>query len=223
MLQNCCAVSYFGETFSRLLKDTPELEALQMEYTELETRHNQLLYQVYGPNGLRAKGAHYDMVIAQSYTNIASLAASEQASTTFEYPAPRFSQQLASYAISNLAPAQTVPSSNPGVLREEVVDDQPEFQAEAAFRIVQDNPNSDSSKAPQPAVQPYEEEDAADMTSEILQAVDKGRAISTPAKRTSELDVISQSWKRPRVEPNRVSALVQGMLLATKSNCAYQS
>lgn len=109
------------------------------------------------------------------------------------------------------------------MLREEVVDDQPEFQAEAAFRIVQDNPNSDSSKAPQPAVQPYEEEDAADMTSEILQTVDKGRAISTPAKRTSELDVISQSWKRPRVEPNRVSALVQGMLLATKSNCAHQS
>ena len=75
-----------------LLKDTPgELDALQMRYVELETRYNQLLFEVNGKNGLRAKAARWDM-FAQLFENIITLAAPEQASTAFQYPAHWFSQ-----------------------------------------------------------------------------------------------------------------------------------
>lgn len=169
ILKNCCAVSYFGKTFSRLLKDTlGEREALRIKYTELETRYNQLWYQTNGPDGLRSKAARYDMLI-QAFVNLESLAAVEQASTTYHNPAPRFPQQQ----------AQTAPNPNSGVICREVMDDQPEFHAEVASGIVHDTPNSELSKAPQSLVQPSQEEDAADTVSGDPQAVDNGRATST--------------------------------------------
>ena len=106
-------MSYFGESVSWSLKDTPsELEALRTKYIELETQHIQLWYQTNGPNGLRSKAARCDM-LTQSFVDVALLAVSEQASTTYHNPAPRFPQQQ----------AQTAPKLNSGVLRREVMDD----------------------------------------------------------------------------------------------------
>lgn len=95
-------MSYFGETFSLLLKDAPgELDALRMGFVDLESRYHQLLFEVNRPNGLRAKAARYDSLV-HCFTNVCMLGLAEQASA---YQTPWFPQPVP-YASSNPAPTQ---------------------------------------------------------------------------------------------------------------------
>jgi hypothetical protein len=191
-------------------------ELLRKEYTELEDRHNRLLLEVDGRNGLRARAARYDMM-THSFMNILTLAASEQNSAAFQYPAPRFPHQLASSAISspdsNPEPAPIMPSSNSGVLRREAIDHHLEFRADEVSGTVQDAGNSDSHEGPHPVAQPRPGEDANITTLGNPQNDNQDKAATTSSKRPSDEDIHSyiESLKRSRPDPNRVSALAQGM------------